>query len=98
MMIFTCGGPSHLDVWDPKPAATDSVRGLFQTIDTNVPGIQVTEMIPGLARRADKLAIVRSVHHSHSGHNSGMYWSIVGRPYKRDDTLLHPGPSDHPSF
>jgi uncharacterized protein (DUF1501 family) len=98
VMIFNCGGPSHLDLWDPKPAATDSVRGPFQTIDTNVPGMQVTELIPGLARRTDKLAIVRSVHHSHSGHNSGMYWSIVGRPYKRDDTLMNPAPSDYPSF
>ncbi len=98
ILIFNCGGPSHLDLWDPKPAATDSVRGPFQPIDTSVPGMQVTEMIPGLAKRANKLAVVRSVHHSHSGHNSGMYWSIVGRPYKRDDTLLHPGPSDYPSF
>jgi hypothetical protein len=98
VMIFNCGGPSHLDLWDPKPAATDSVRGPFQSIDTSVPGIRVTELIPGLARRADKLAVVRSVHHSHSGHNSGMYWSIVGRPYKRDDTLMNPAPSDYPSL
>jgi hypothetical protein len=98
ILIFNCGGPSHLDLWDPKPAATDTVRGPFQTIDTSVPGIQVTELIPKLAQRADKLAIVRTVHHSHSGHNSGMYWSIVGQPYKRDDTLMNPAPTDYPSF
>jgi hypothetical protein len=98
ILIFNCGGPSHLDLWDPKPAATDSVRGPFQVIDSSVPGIRVTEMIPELARRADKLAVVRSVHHSHSGHNSGMYWSIVGRPYRRDDTLMNPAPSDYPGF
>jgi len=98
IMIFNCGGPSHLDLWDPKPAATDSIRGPFQPIDTNVPGIQVSDIIPRLAQRTDKLAILRSVHHSHSGHNSGMYWSIVGRPYKRDDTLMNPAPSDYPSL
>lgn len=98
IMIFNCGGPSHIDLWDPKPEAGDAVRGLFQPIDTNVEGIQFTDIIPKLAQRADKLAIVRSVHHSHSGHNSGMYWSIVGRPYKRDDTLMNPAPSDYPSF
>ncbi len=98
ILIFNCGGPSHLDLWDPKPAATDTVRGPFQTIDTSVPGIQVTELIPKLAQRVDKLAIVRTVHHSHSGHNSGMYWSIVGQPYKRDDTLMNPAPTDYPSF
>src|SRR5690349_11498852 len=51
ILIFNCGGPSHLDLWDPKPAATDSVRGPFQTIDTAVPGIRVTELIPNLAQR-----------------------------------------------
>lgn len=98
IMIFNCGGPSHLDLWDPKPHATDAVRGPFETIGTSVGGITVTEMIPKLAQRMDKLALVRTVHHSHSGHNAGMYWSIVGRPYKRDDTLINPGPGDYPSF
>lgn len=98
ILIFNCGGPSHLDLWDPKPLATDTVRGPFQTIDTNVPGIQFSELIPQLARHADKLALVRTVHHTHSGHNAGMQWSIVGRPYKRDDTLINPGPNDYPSF
>jgi hypothetical protein len=45
VMIYLQGGPSHLDLWDPKPAATDTVRGPFQTIDTSVPGIQVTDTI-----------------------------------------------------
>ncbi|HEV3025880.1 MAG TPA: DUF1501 domain-containing protein [Pirellulales bacterium] len=98
ILIFNCGGPSHIDLWDPKPEATENIRGPFQPIDTNVPGIRVAETIPLLAQRADKLAIVRTVHHSHSGHNAGMYWSIVGRPYKRDDTLLNPSSSDYPSF
>jgi len=80
IMIFNCGGPSHIDLWDPKPAAIDTVRGPFQPIDTNVPGIQITDLLPKLAPHADKLAIVRTVHHTHGGHNAGMYWSIVGRP------------------
>jgi hypothetical protein len=98
ILIFNCGGPSHIDLWDPKPDATDTVRGPFQTIETAVPGIQVTELIPRLAERAKQLAIVRTVHHTHGGHNSGMYWSIVGQPYKRDDTLMNPAPTDYPSF
>jgi hypothetical protein len=98
IMIFNCGGPSHIDLWDPKPAAIDTVRGPFQPIDTNVPGIQITDLLPKLAPHADKLAIVRTVHHTHGGHNAGMYWSIVGRPYKRDDTLINPGPGDYPSL
>jgi uncharacterized protein DUF1501 len=98
ILIFNCGAPSHIDLWDPKPDATDTVRGEFQTIATKVPGIQITELMPRLAERTDKLAIVRSVHHRHSSHNSGMYWSIVGRPYRIDNTLLNPSPTDYPCF
>ena len=96
IMIFNCGGPSHLDLWDPKPEAGDGIRSTFQPIDTNVPGIQVTELLPKLAKMADKLAILRSVHHSQSSHNAGMYWSTVGRPYRIDSTLIHPSSADYP--
>src|SRR4051812_20263785 len=44
--IFLCGGPSQLDLWDPKPDAPDAIRGPFRPIDTNVPGIRFTELIP----------------------------------------------------
>lgn len=98
ILIFNCGGPSHIDLWDPKPEAPENIRGQFRTIDTNVPGIQVTEMLPRLAKRADQLAILRTLHHSHGGHNSGMHWSIVGRPYRIDSTLINPAPGDFPSF
>jgi hypothetical protein len=96
--IFNCGAPSHHDLFDPKPEAPDTVRGEFETISTSVPGIQVTELIPELAKRADKLAIVRSLHHRQASHNAGMYYSIVGRPYRVDSTLINPSPTDYPSF
>ncbi len=98
ILIFNCGAPSHIDLWDPKPLAADNIRSRFSTIDTNVPGLQVTELLPRMARLADKLAVVRTLHHKHSSHNSGMHWSIVGRPYKIDSTLINPAPSDYPSF
>ncbi|MES2792504.1 MAG: DUF1501 domain-containing protein [Planctomycetota bacterium] len=98
ILIFNCGAPSHIDLWDPKPQAPDTVRGPYRPIETNVPGIYVSELLPQLAKHADKLAIVRSVHHRHSSHNSGMHWSIVGRPYKMDSTLINPSRSDFPSF
>ena len=81
-----------------KPDAPDTIRGLFQPIATSVPGISISELLPRLAQRADKLAIVRTVHHSTRSHNSGMYWSIVGRPYRIDSTLINPSRSDYPSF
>lgn len=98
ILIFNCGAPSHIDLWDPKPEAPSEVRGLFSPIATNVPGIRVSELLPRLARRADRYAIVRTVHHRHGGHNAGMYWSIVGRPYRIDSTLINPSRADYPSF
>lgn len=98
ILIFNCGAPSHIDLWDMKPEAPEEVRGTFRPIETNVPGIQISELMPEVAKRADLLAIVRTVHHTHGGHNSGMHWSIVGRPYRIDSTLINPGRADVPSF
>src|SRR5262249_7114660 len=98
ILIFNCGAPSHIDLWDPKPDAPDDIRGPFKPIATNVPGIQVSELLPELAKRADRYALVRTVNHGHNQHNSGMYWSIVGRPYREDSTLINPTRGDYPSF
>src|SRR5580698_2898595 len=54
ILIFNSGAPSHLDLWDPKPAAPDAVRGPLHAIQTNVPGIQVSELIPDLAARMNQ--------------------------------------------
>ncbi|MFN9721111.1 MAG: DUF1501 domain-containing protein, partial [Planctomycetota bacterium] len=96
IMIFNCGAPSHTDLWDMKPHAPAEVRGEFSPISTNVNGIEISELLPELAKRTDKLAIVRSLHHSHGGHNSGMHWSTVGKPYRIDSTLINPSPADIP--
>src|SRR3982751_4833137 len=57
ILIFNCGAPSHLDLWDMKPEATDTVRGEFKPITTNVPGIQISELMPRLAQRTETLGI-----------------------------------------
>jgi hypothetical protein len=98
ILIFNCGAPSHLDLFDPKPDAPDTVRGPFRPVATSVPGLRVSELLPDLAARAHRYSIVRTVHHAHTQHNSGMYWSIVGRPYPVDNTLINPGRADYPSF
>lgn len=98
ILIFNCGAPSHIDLWDLKPHATDTVRGPYKPIATSAPGIEISELLPRLAKHAHRFSIARSVHHSHGGHNSGMYWSIVGRPYPMDSTLINPSRNDVPSF
>jgi len=98
ILIFNAGAPSHLDLWDPKPDAPSDVRGPLQPIATATPGIYISELLPRLARQSSLYSIVRTVHHRHGSHNSGMYWSIVGRPYRIDSTLINPSRSDYPSF
>lgn len=66
--IFLPGGPPHQDLWDLKPEAPAEVRGEFKPIATNVPGIQVCELLPKLAAMMDKLAIVRSIIDSRGPH------------------------------
>ncbi len=61
IMIYLPGGPSHMDMYDLKPNAPVEYRGEFRPIATNVPGIQICEHMPRLARMFDKLAVVRSI-------------------------------------
>jgi hypothetical protein len=60
LMVFLNGGPSQLDLWDMKPNAPAEVRGELRPIDTCVPGIRVSELLPRMAREADKFPIWRS--------------------------------------
>src|SRR6266704_626953 len=61
IMICLGGGPSHVDTYDMKPGAPAEIRGEFQPIKTNVPGMELSEMLPRQAKIADKFAVVRSV-------------------------------------
>jgi uncharacterized protein (DUF1501 family) len=63
IQIFLVGGPSQLDTWDLKPDAPEDIRGPFRPIRTNVPGIDICEHFPRMARLADRFAVLRSVHH-----------------------------------
>ena len=62
------GGPSQLDTWDMKPDAPSTIRGPFRPIRTNVPGVEISEIFPRMARHAEKYAIIRSVHHATAIH------------------------------
>ena len=61
IMIYLCGAPSHLDMYDMKPDAPAEYRGEFRPIRTNVPGMDICELMPLQARIADKLAIIRNL-------------------------------------
>src|SRR4051794_2552750 len=60
IFIFLQGGPSHLDIWDPKPDAPDNIRGQFKPIPTALTGERVSEVMPNLAKVLDKTTLIRS--------------------------------------
>jgi uncharacterized protein (DUF1501 family) len=72
ILLWLEGGPSHIDTWDPK------ANSAFKAISTNVAGIQISELLPQVAKRMDKLAIVRSMHTKGNDHPQGTHYAITG--------------------
>ena len=70
IFIWLNGGPSQFETFDPKPEANDSIRGPFGAIDTDVPGVQMSELVPMLASRFNKYSVIRSMSHKNSSHGS----------------------------
>jgi hypothetical protein len=80
IMIFLQGGPSHIDIWDPKPNAPSNIRGEFKPIKTSVPGTHFSECVPHLAKVADKFTVLRSVTHKDPNHGGGNHYMMTGAP------------------
>src|SRR5947208_2356983 len=85
--LFLWGGPPQQDLWDLKPDAPQGIRSLFQPIRTNIPGIQICDQMPLLAKQMDKVCIVRSVTHNSDTHEPSVYHMLTGR---QDPTLVIP--------
>ncbi len=80
ILLFMWGGPAQQETWDLKPDAPDNVRGEFKPIATNVPGLSISEHFPLLAQQANRLAVIRSVHHRDPGHTTATHELLTGRP------------------
>ena len=97
IQIWMWGGPSHLDTFDPKPeAGYDYCGALGKPIPTNVDGIVIGELLPLLAKQADKYSIIRSMTHGNNAHETATYWVQTGR--KPGDRLVFPGTGAVVSF
>ena len=79
ILLWLDGGPSHHDTYDPKPDAPREYAGIWNPIRTNVPGIDICELLPRHAGIADRFSIVRSVHHDTGDHFTGGHWMLTGR-------------------
>jgi hypothetical protein len=81
IQIWMWGGPAHLDTFDPKPdAGSDYCGPLNSPIETNVSGIRISELLPLLARQADKYSLIRSMTHGVNAHETASYTVQTGRP------------------
>ncbi len=103
ILCYLQGGPSHLDLWDPKTDVPDNVKSVFKPIDTKVPGYQFTELLPKLAAVNDKFTQIRSVSYTPIGlfnHTAAIYQMLTG--YTADKVspsgqLEPPSPNDFPN-
>jgi len=96
IVLFLMGGPPQHSTWDPKPMATDQVRGDFKPIATSVPGLHVGELMPRLARLADKLCILRAVSTDDNAHSSSGYYMLTGHPHQPMNVEnANPGPPNN---
>lgn len=99
ILVFLNGGPSHLDMWDMKPAAPVEIRGQFRPIATSVPGIQLCEHLPRLARQMHHCTLVRSVHHSvNNAHAAAVYAGLTGHDRGDANIAIGAGPNDYPAI
>jgi len=104
ILCYLQGGPSHMDLWDPKENVPDNVKSVFSPIATKLPGVQLTEMMPNLAQAIDKATLIRSMGYTPNGlfnHTAAIYQMMTG--YTTDKVspsgqLEPPSPKDFPNF
>ncbi|QDU56965.1 DUF1501 domain-containing protein [Aeoliella mucimassa] len=104
ILCYLQGGPSHLDLWDPKENVPDNVRSVFKPISTKIPGIQFTEVLPKLSQLNDRFTMIRSMSYTPNGlfnHTAAIYQMMTG--YTTDKVspsgqLEPPSPKDFPNF
>ena len=83
IFLMLVGGPSQLDTWDPKPDAPAEIRGPHKPIKTNVPGMEISEIFPRMAKHADKYALIRSCYHTAPAvHDTGHQMMQTGRLFQ----------------
>src|SRR5438874_1130417 len=80
IFIFLQGGPSHIDIWDPKPDAPSNVRGEFKPLPTKIPGMHIGEHMPMMAKAIDKATLIRSMSYTPNGlfnHTAAIYQMLT---------------------
>ncbi len=98
IFLHQFGGASHHDTFDMKPNAPSKIRGEFRPIASKLAGLDVCELLPRLARQADKFCLVRSVNHTTGAHNSAAYYSLTGHKPLIDIVTANATATDFPCY
>jgi hypothetical protein len=98
IFLHQFGGASHLDTFDMKPAATARIRGEFNPIRSNLPGLSVCEHLPCLAHVMDRACLIRSMCHRTSNHNPAAYYSLTGHKPLTDIVTANASATDVPAY
>ena len=98
VVVFTSGGMSQLDTFDPKPNAPEEIRGAFRTIPTTNPELRVCEHLPRMAALAHRYAVLRSMTHDDLDHGSACYLALTGQFHQRKSSNPPPRPTDFPAL
>lgn len=98
ILVFLNGGPSHLDMWDMKPDEPQETRSEFQPIASSVPGVQVCEHLPRLAKVMAHCTLVRSVHHDQVAHAPAVYTALTGIKNNVKVGIVGAKPTDQPAL
>lgn len=80
ILLYMTGGPPQQETFDMKPDAPEAPRGEFRPIATTVPGTDICELLPLLARNAHRYSIIRSLHHDQTFHGGGSHYNLTGMP------------------
>ena len=80
ILLWMAGGVTHIDSFDPKPDAPEEIRGTLGTLQTPLPGVRFTEVMPNLARQTDKLALIRTFASGNDDHFLSQAMALSGRP------------------
>ena len=98
IFLFQWGGPSQLDTFDMKPAAPVTIRSPYRPIATSVPGIEVCELLPEMAKRMHQVTLVRTMTHSMKNHASAGYYALSGHEPPADDQRLRDSLELYPAY
>jgi len=104
IMVYLQGGPSHIDLWDPKENVPENVQSVFNPISTKIPGVKFTELLPKLAKVNDKFTMIRSMSYTPNGlfnHTAAIYQMMTGYTTEKvspSGQLEPPSPKDYPNF